>query len=86
MPTGPGGVPPSWWVGRERIPEGWSGGRAPRAAPAEGAQGLAELVARSVTRKSLVEGGLEAGGTAVHGEQQDGEQQAVGAPPLPPRQ
>lgn len=77
---------PTQLVGGEGTPEGWSGGRAPRAAPAEGAQGLAELVARSVTRKSLVKRGLEAAGTLVHGEQHDGERQAVGALPLPPRQ
>lgn len=73
-------------VGGEGTPEGWAGGRSPRVAPAEGAQGLAELVPRSMTGKSLVERGLEAAGTLVRVEQQDGERQAVGALPLPLRQ
>ena len=71
-------------------PAGWSGGKSPGVAPAEGAQGLAELITlvttnMARTRRLVERGGLGAIRTFVHADHYDGRQEAMGRlfPPAP---
>lgn len=64
-------------------PAGWSGGKSPGVAPAEGAQGLAELITlvttnMARTRRLGGRGGLGAIRTFVHADHYDGRQEAMG--------